>query len=121
MRRALLVDDDPDIRLIGSLSLERVGGWDVTEAASGAECLERAEKDIEVILLDVMMPGMDGPSTFEALLRDPDRSHIPVIFLTARVRQREIDGYLALGVKGVISKPFDPMELAAKVDELLAA
>jgi CheY-like chemotaxis protein len=112
----LLVDDDPDIRSIGRLSLESVGGWTVLQAASGAEALDIARRSPpDVILLDVMMPGMDGPATLAALRADPDTARIPVIFITARLQPNDLGHYMSLGVAGVIPKPFDPMRLAGEV------
>ncbi len=118
-RRVLIVDDDPDIRRIGALCLERVAGWEVVQAASGSECLERMDPDFDVILLDVMMPGMDGPTTLDALGRRASTREVPVIFMTARVQLDEVEEYLEMGAQGVIAKPFDPMGLAAEVDSIL--
>lgn len=120
LQRALLVDDDPDIRTIGRLSLANVGGLDVTLASSGLECLTLArETRPDVILLDVMMPELDGPTTLQRLRADPELSSIPVIFLTAKVQRQEIERYRQLGARGVISKPFDPMTLPDRVRALL--
>lgn len=113
---ALLVDDDPDIRTIGRLALERVGGFQVVLASSGAEAvraLDRARFD--VVLLDVMMPGESGPAILDALR---GRTDAPVLFLTASVQPREVERYRAAGAAGVIPKPFDPMTLAADVRRL---
>lgn len=118
-RRVLLVDDDPDIRRIGALCLRQLAGWDVIEAESGDECLQRADAALDVILLDVMMPGMDGPKTLRALRADPFLCDVPVIFLTASVLPAEVQSYLDLGASGVIAKPFDPMGLSARVEAIL--
>ncbi len=112
----VLIDDEPDIRTIGRLSLERVGGWTVHTAASGAEGLEAARNHRpDLILLDVMMPGLDGPGTLAKLRTDPTLASIPVVFMTAKVQRDEVDLYLKLGVAGVIPKPFDPMTLPTQL------
>ncbi len=122
IKRVMLVDDEADIRRIGELSLARVGGWTVTLAASGQEALDKlAEALPDVILLDVMMPGMDGPQTLTHLRARPEAAHVPVIFVTARVQRQEIELYLALGASGVIAKPFDPMGLPDEVRQIIAA
>ncbi|MCB9683159.1 MAG: response regulator [Alphaproteobacteria bacterium] len=118
----LFVDDDDDIRTIGRMSLERVGGWTVHLAACGAEACALARTHLpDGIILDVMMPGQDGLQTLAALRADPITASIPVIFLTAKVRSEDIDRYLGQGVTGVIRKPFDPLELPHRVRALLTA
>lgn len=120
MRRVLVVDDDDAIREVAEVALGIVGGWDVVAASSGAECVRRAsEVQPEAILLDVMMPGMDGPTTVEKLREDPATQDIPVILLTAKVQPSELRAWERLDLAGVIAKPFDPMTLAAKVAALL--
>lgn len=120
IQKVLLVEDEPDIRRIGEFSLRRVGKWEVVLACSGSEGVERAAAEQpDVILLDVMMPGMDGPTTFTELQAQPNTAHIPVIFMTAKVEKREVERYLMLGAAGVISKPFDPMGLPAEVVRIL--
>jgi CheY-like chemotaxis protein len=120
VRRILVVDDEDDIREVAQLSLEMVGGWEVLPAGSGAEALRRAEAERpDAILLDVMMPGMDGPSTFLALQANPATRGIPVILLTAKVQSADRRRFEDLGVAGVLSKPFDPMELAGQVSAAL--
>ncbi len=122
LERVLLVDDEPDIRRIGQLSLEAVGGLKVALASSGAEALELAQKaPPDCILLDVMMPEMDGPACLMKLKELPATRAIPVLFMTAKVQTAEVERYLALGAVGVIRKPFDPMTLAADVRTLLEA
>lgn len=116
MMRVLHVDDEPDIREIARVALGDVGGLEVVSAGSGVEGLrEAASWKPDLILLDVMMPGMDGPTTLTRLRDCPDTAGIPVIFMTAKVRGHEIDHYMTLGAMGVISKPFDPMTLADEV------
>ena len=97
-----------------------VGKGEVVLAASGAEGLERAASEQpDVILLDVMMPGMDGPTTLAELRAQPNTSNIPVIFITAKVEKHEVERYLALGAVGVISKPFDPLKLPREIQQIL--
>jgi CheY-like chemotaxis protein len=112
--KVLIVDDEPDIRRIATLSLARLGGMDVIEAANGEEALGQA-RDLkpDVILLDVMMPGRDGPSTLAALRADARTAAIPVVFLTAKAMAAEVARLRSLGAVGVLTKPFDPLTLAA--------
>ena len=121
IRKVLLVDDDPDIRRIGELCLARLGGWEVIQSGSGFECLETAAAEQpDVILLDVMMPGMDGPTTLAKLRAIPSTASIPVIFMTARVQAHEVAAYHEQGAIGVVAKPFDPMELPGQIRNILA-
>lgn len=114
--RILIVDDEDDIRRIAKLALGRVGAMDVVEAASGRDAVRRAEQDApDAILLDVMMPGLDGPSTLAALRSNPKTAGIPVVFLTAKAMPAEIERLRGLGARGVLLKPFDPMTLAGQV------
>jgi CheY-like chemotaxis protein len=114
--KVLLVDDEPDIRRIGELSLRRVGGWDVAMAANGADAVALvASFRPDVILLDVMMPSMDGPQTLAALRRVPEGADVPIIFVTAKVQRDEVARLLGLGAIGVVSKPFDPMTLPEEI------
>ena len=119
-KRVLLVDDEDDIREVAGMSLETVAGWGVLEARSGSEGLKiAAAEQPDAILLDVMMPDMDGPATFMNLQNDAATKNIPVIFLTAKAQTREQRSFRELGAQGVISKPFDPMTLADQVAEIL--
>lgn len=119
-KRVLLVDDEDDIREVAGMSLETVAGWTVLAARSGREGVKIAtEEHPDAILLDVMMPDMDGPSTFLSLQKEEATKDIPVIFLTAKAQTREQRGFRELGALGVISKPFDPMTLADQVSEIL--
>lgn len=119
IRSVLLVDDDADIRQIARLSLAEVGGWEVNLASSGAEALEKVnEFNPDVILLDVMMPGMDGPSTFAELRKIEGFERVPIIFVTAKVQRREVERYVALGASGCISKPFNPMTLHEDINDI---
>lgn len=122
IQKVLLIDDEEDIREIGEFALQAVGGFCVTLAASGAEGVHRAAEALpDVILLDVMMPGLDGQDTFRQLRSQESTSHIPVVFLTARVQRADIERLLALGATGVIAKPFDPVTLAAEIRTLFSA
>jgi two-component system OmpR family response regulator len=118
----LLVDDEPDIRRIAEVSLSMIGGWSVICACSGEEAIAAARAaPPDAILLDVMMPGLDGPETFSRLLADPLTARIPVIFMTAKAQSNEVGRYLALGARGVIRKPFDPMTLPRELSQLLGS
>jgi two-component system, OmpR family, response regulator len=119
LSRILFVEDDPDIQVVATLALESLGGFRVLACSSGTEALSRfAELAPDLVLLDVMMPGMDGPATLEALRQLPGGSTTPVVFMTARVQAHEVSRYKALGAVEVISKPFDPMRLAEMVREI---
>ena len=118
--KVMIVDDDEDIRIVCELAVRRLGGWEVVMAASGDEALALARRERpDVILLDVMMPGIDGPTTLGMLRRQPETEAIPVIFLTAKVQQQEVDRYLALGATGVIGKPFHALELTDEIRRIV--
>jgi CheY-like chemotaxis protein len=118
--KILLVDDDPDIRRIGALSLEKVGGFSATLVASGAEALQSCERErFDLILLDMMMPDMDGMASLHALRAQPAAAGVPVIFMTAKVQGGEVDRYLRAGAVGVIEKPFDPLALPNQIKRIL--
>ena len=118
--KIMIVDDDEDICTVAALAARRVGGWDVVVATSGQEALARARSERpDVILLDAMMPVLDGPATLVKLREEPSTATIPVIFLTAKVQRREVERYLALGAIGVIRKPFDAMTLPDEVRRIL--
>jgi CheY-like chemotaxis protein len=113
LKRILYVEDEPDIRAVGRLALEQVGGFEVELCGTGAEALERAAAwQPDLILLDVMLPGMDGPETLHRLREQAATRDIPVVFMSARVQPRELDYYRSLGVLNLVPKPFDPMTLA---------
>jgi DNA-binding response OmpR family regulator len=117
--RVLLVEDDADIRLVARLAL-RKAGFEVEAVDSGHAALVAAQRETpDVILLDWMMPGLDGPGTCERLKADPATSSIPVIFLTAKTQDAEISRGLALGARGYISKPFDALALGRQVSDIL--
>jgi CheY-like chemotaxis protein len=116
----LLVDDEEDIRTIAELSLGAVGGFEVRLAGSGAEALSATEAwTPDVIVLDVMMPGLDGPSTLARLRAQATTATTPVVFMTAKVQASEVERWRALGVVGVLPKPFDPMTLAGELRRIL--
>jgi CheY-like chemotaxis protein len=121
-KHILLVDDEDDIREVAGISLEAVGGWQVSRASSGVEgiAMALAERP-DAILLDVMMPGIDGHTTFQRLQVDPQTRDIPVILLTAKVQAADRQRFEKLGVAGVLTKPFDPMALPDQVATILAA
>ena len=121
MKRVLYVDDEPDIREIAELALGLDPEFDVRTAASGAEAIAIArEWRPEIILLDVMMPGMDGPETLSQLRGHPETLHTPVAFVTARAQRNEIQNFATLDAVGVIAKPFDPITLPVQVRKLMA-
>jgi len=114
--RILHVDDEPDIREVVELSLALNPDFEVRSCGSGTEAVAiAAEWSPFIILLDVMMPGMDGPTTLAQLRGNPRTADIPVLFMTARAQAREVERFISLGAQGVISKPFDPMTLAFQV------
>lgn len=116
----LVIDDEDNVREVTSMSLELMGGWHTLTASSGAEGIEIAKREKpDAILLDVMMPGMDGPTTFRALQQDEATCAIPVLLLTAKVQAADRARFADLGVAGVISKPFDPAVLPIDVSTAL--
>lgn len=118
--KVLLVDDEIDIRKIGRMSLERIGGFQAEVAASVAEALLLARQfRPDVILMDMMMPDIDGLAALAMLRAQPDLAAVPVVFLTARVQTSDVRQYIAAGALGVIGKPFDPMTLPTEVRRLL--
>lgn len=118
--KVLVIDDEDDIRRVARLSLSAVGGMDVCEASSGSLAVRKArEEQPDVVLLDMMMPGMDGLATIRALRGDPETADIPVVFLTAKAMSAEVDRLKGLGACGVLVKPFDPLTLPRLLRELL--
>lgn len=119
LSRIMYVDDDPDLRAIAEISLRDLGGFTVELCGSGEEALQKAEKfKPQIILLDVMMPGMDGIETFKRLQDKPFTADIPIVFISAKVQSQEVHAYLALGAAGVIPKPFDPLLLGEQAQRL---
>lgn len=118
--KILYVEDEPDIQMIAKMSLEMLGGFTVCLCSSGYEALEKAQEFLpDLILLDVMMPGMDGPETLKQLHLLPELALTPAVFMTAKVNAHEIAEYLNLGAKAVIAKPFEPTELPKKIQEII--
>jgi len=121
IREIMVVDDEPDIQTVAEMSLSLVGGWAVRLVSSGVDAIESAAKNPpDLILLDVMMPGMDGLATLKALRSRDETRKIPVILMTAKVQSHEVDGYLSNGADAVIPKPFDPMTLPDEIRTLTA-
>jgi CheY-like chemotaxis protein len=118
-QRILYVEDDPDIQAVAKIALEAVGGFSLRICSSGEEALHEAEAFApQLILLDVMMPGMDGPTTLKTIRQKECLAEVPVIFLSAKAQPSEVAHYKSLGALDVIAKPFDPMTLAERVREL---
>ncbi len=119
LSRILYVEDDPDIQTVAAIALEVVGGFTLKTCSSGAQALEQAAVfGPDLLLLDVMMPDMDGPTTLARLRELMPSAATPVIFMTAKVQDSEVAFYKSLGAIGVIAKPFDPMLLAQEVHRL---
>lgn len=120
VKKILMVEDDPDIRRVAVMALKFKGGFEVVTAGDGVEGLEKAAAEKpDVILLDSMMPKMDGPETCKRLKADDTLKHIPVIFLTAKSQKKEIEAGLEIGAVGYLVKPFDPMTLADELKKLI--
>ncbi len=122
MRQILIIDDEDDIREVAALSLEATAGWDIVTACCGADGIRAAgdpKHRPHAILMDVMMPGMDGPTTFRNMQKIPEIAGIPVILLTAKVQGVDQRRFAGLGVAGVLFKPFDPLTLASQISDAL--
>lgn len=120
MRQILIIDDEDDIREVASLSLEAIAGWQILTASSGAQGIELAiAHQPDAILMDVMMPGVDGPTTFRQMQQIPAIAQIPVLLLTAKVQGVDKRRFADLGVAAVLFKPFDPLTLAEQISEAL--
>jgi CheY-like chemotaxis protein len=120
IRKVLLAEDEEDIRKVAQISLQFRGGWEVALAVDGEDCLAQAARERpDLILLDCMMPNLDGYETCRRLKLDPALREIPVIFLTAKSQESEIQRGLSLGAAGYLVKPFNPMSLAAEILEIL--
>ena len=120
MRRILIIDDEDDIREVAALSLEATAGWQVFTANSGAEGIKVAiAEHPDAILMDVMMPGVDGPTTFREIQQIPSIANIPVLLLTAKVQGVDKRRFADLGVAAILFKPFDPLTLAEQISEAL--
>jgi CheY-like chemotaxis protein len=116
IKRILVVDNEPYIQEVAKVCLETVAGWDVLLASSGTECLRvAAAEQPDAILLDVMMPDMDGMTTFQKLQENAATQAIPVILLTAKIQSSDRQRYVQMGILAAIAKPFDPLKLAEQV------
>jgi two-component system alkaline phosphatase synthesis response regulator PhoP len=119
-KRILIIDDESDIREVAQMSLEMASGWQVLTAESGDKGITKAQQEEpDAILLDAMMPSMDGPETLQKLQTDPSTRHIPVIMFTAKVQPADRKRFADLGVKDIIAKPFDPMKLGSQIAAIL--
>ena len=120
IRKVLLAEDEEDIRKVAQISLQFRGGWQVSLAGDGEECLIKAAAERpDLILLDCMMPKLDGYETCRRLKADPALREIPVIFLTAKSQESEVRKGLELGAAGYLIKPFNPMSLATEIRKIL--
>ena len=120
MRRILIIDDEDDIREVAALSLEATAGWKIFTANSGATGIEiAASEQPDAILMDVMMPDVDGPTTFRIMQQNPIVAQIPVLLLTAKVQGVDQRRFAGLGVNGILFKPFDPLTLAQQISDIL--
>lgn len=120
INRVMVIEDEPDILTIITMSLESVGGYSTIGCSSGFEALEKIDDfKPDLILLDVMMPGMNGPTTLKAIQEKPDYASIPVIFITAKAQTQEITNYKEIGAIDIIIKPFDPMSLSNVIKGIL--
>ena len=118
LKRILYVEDEPDIRAVAQIALESVGGFILEICSTGDEAVEHAVAfGPDLVLLDVMMPGMDGPSTLAKLREMPELADIPAIFMTAKVQPQEVQHFKSLGAIDVIAKPFDPMTLSSHIEK----
>jgi len=119
LQKILYAEDEPDIQSIAQMALEMMGGYTLKLCQNGQQALESAEEFApDLILLDVMMPTMDGPAALKEMRKIPALANTPVIFMTAKVQHDEIESYKALGAIDVIAKPFDPMTLPETVKTL---
>jgi two-component system, OmpR family, alkaline phosphatase synthesis response regulator PhoP len=119
-KRLLMIDDEETIQTVVKFGINMAAGWDVLSASTGQLGIEIAQKERpDAILLDVMMPEMDGIATFKALQADPMTTEIPVIFLTAKAQTVERNQFSALGASGVITKPFNALDLPEQIAKIL--
>jgi two-component system, OmpR family, alkaline phosphatase synthesis response regulator PhoP len=119
-KRVLIIDDEETIQTVVQFGIRLAAGWDVITASSGLTGVDTAKiEHPDVILLDVMMPEMDGISTFKILQAHPETKQIPVIFLTAKAQAAERRQFNDLGVSGVITKPFNSLDLPEQIAKIL--
>lgn len=116
LNRITYVEDEPDIREVAQIALVTIGGFTLDICVNGMEAVENAPAfEPDLILLDVMMPEMDGVETFKNLRSNPKLAKTPIVFMTAKANSEDIERYSALGCAGVITKPFDPMTLPDEI------
>ena len=119
LNRIIYAEDEPDIQEVALMALDDIGGFTVEACNSGQEMLDKAIAfKPDLILLDVMMPNLDGPATLAQLRKLPELVNTPAAFMTAKVQPKEVEHFLALGAIGVIPKPFDPMTLADQIRDI---
>lgn len=119
LKNIIVVEDEVDIRTILQIALEDIGGFSVKYFSSGPEALQGVDDfQPDLVLLDMMMPGMDGITVFKELQKKPAFAKIPVVFMTAKVQAAEIKQYLSLGAADVLAKPFDPMTLSQTLNTI---
>ncbi|KTC92453.1 response regulator [Fluoribacter dumoffii] len=116
LKTILYAEDEEDIRMIAEVALENIGGFSVKYCSNGKKALEAAKEYVpDLLLLDVMMPEMDGPTALKELRKNPDFIKVPAIFMTAKIQNNEIEDYKSIGAIDVIKKPFDPLTLAESI------
>jgi len=119
LKRIFYVEDEPDIMAVAQLVLQDVGGFELGTACSGTEALKKVQAfNPDLIVLDVMMPGMDGPTTLQEIRKLDGLQVTPIFFMTAKVQPKEIEYYKELGAIDVIPKPFDPMTLSDQIKDI---
>ncbi len=119
LKRILYAEDEPDIQAVAKIALETVGGFELKVCNNGEEALANAVSYApDLLLFDVMMPCMDGPTAFKSIKKLPEMANTPVIFMTAKVQPTEVAEYKELGAIDVIAKPFDPMTLAEQINTI---
>ena len=119
LKRILYAEDEPDIQAVAIIALETVGSFELKVCNNGEEALANAVSYApDLLLFDVMMPGMDGPTAFKAIRKLPEMANTPAIFMTAKVQPTEVAEYKELGAIDVIAKPFDPMTLAEQINTI---
>ena len=121
LARILHVEDEPDIQAVAKLTLESIGGFAVLACSSGLEALDKISGfGPDLVLLDVMMPGLDGPATLVEMRKIPEFETVPIVFLTAKAQSHDIDKFLELGTAEVVTKPFDPVMLCDQINRIWA-
>ena len=118
LKKIVYAEDEPDIRMIGEMALQ-MEGWQIVACASGLEAIQIIKAQMpDLVILDVMMPGLDGPTTLKVLRENPKTASIPIVFMTAKVQSTEIDHFKKIGAHAVIPKPFDPMTLVNDIKKI---